>query len=357
MADRQRAKRTPMEAVRVADIAAAIHGTWHGDPERLVTGVAALSDAGPDDLSYYADSRLHTELSRTTAGVIVIAPADASLIHDRALVVDQPRVAFHQILTLFVISRNDEIPTGGHSTASISTTATLDLSCGIDAHASVDDGATVGAHTRIAAGARIGRNVSIGTECRIGENAVVLDNVEIGDRVTVGPGTVIGAPGFGFVEDGAERTRMPHVGTVVIEDDVEIGANCTIDRAQLGATRIGRGTKIDALVHVGHGVDIGERVVITAQCGISGSVTIGTGTMMGGQSGIADHIDIAPGTLIAARAAVMKSIRQPGTNVAGSPARPLAVQRRAEARLHRLDDLAKRVRRLEDTSSDTDTSP
>ncbi len=357
MADRHRAKGTPMAAVRVADIAAAVHGTWRGEPERLVTGVAALSDAGPDDLSYYADSRFQKELSNTTAGVIVISPADASLVHDRALVVENPRSAFQHILALFVISRNDEIPTGGHPSASVSETATLDPTCSVGAHASVADGAAIGARTRIAAGARIGRNASIGVDCRIGENAVLLDGVEIGDRVTIGPGTVVGAPGFGFVENDGERTRMPHVGTVVIEDDVEVGANCTIDRAQLGATRIGRGTKIDALVHVGHGVDIGERVVITAQCGISGSVTIGDGVMMGGQSGIADHIDIAPGTLIAARAAVMKSIRQPGTTVAGSPARPITEQRRAEARLYHLDDLVKRIRRLENPASDTNDSP
>jgi len=331
-----------MPQLSVRDLAARLGTAWSGDPDAAVSGVATLAEAGPGDLSFWADPRYREAALKSRAGVILVGVETATLSPERTLLVREPHLALWQVLTW--LYPEAEVVPGCHPTAEIAPTAHVDPSACIEAHASVGEDAHVGPRAHLGPGVRVGKGVVVGEDARIGPNAVLLDGVRIGARVRVGPGSVIGSVGFGYVRvDGMSR-RVPHVGTVVIEDDVELGANCTVDRATLGSTRIGRGSKLDNLVHVGHNVTIGAHVLIAAQCGLSGSATLGDGVQMGGQAGVAGHIVVAPGSRIAAKAGVMKSVS--GT-VAGHPARPLARQRRAEAALQRLDDLRRRVRELE----------
>jgi UDP-3-O-[3-hydroxymyristoyl] glucosamine N-acyltransferase len=182
--------------------------------------------------------------------------------------------------------------------------------------------ACIGEHTLIASGACVGECAQIGADCRIGEHAVIAAHCSLGNRVVIGPGVVIGADGFGFVEEQGQRRKLPHVGTVLIEDDVEIGANSTVARATLGATRIGRGSKIDCLVHVAHNVTIEPGVVIAAQVGLSGSVRVEEGALLGGQVGVSDHVVIGRGAQVAAKSGVGVHV-EPGARVAGYPAIPI----------------------------------
>jgi UDP-3-O-[3-hydroxymyristoyl] glucosamine N-acyltransferase len=323
----------------------------------VISGVASLREAAEHDLSLYVDRRYRDAVAATRAAVVLARSEKCPLPSHRLLVVRDPRAALRQVLTW--LYPEPELVPGVQRNAEIHPTARIHTGARVDALATVGPGATIGARTHIASGARVGENAKIGDDTRIGENAVLGDGVRIGDRVRIGPGTVVGSMGFGFVRVGDAHWRVPHVGTVVIEDDVEIGANCAIDRATFGATRIRRGAKIDNLVQIAHNVVIGENVLIAAQCGISGSAVVGDGVMMGGQAGVSDHVVVAPGTRIAAKAGVMKSIgarrgsrgaddrSSEGMTFAGHPARPLIEQRRAEAALRRLDDQRRRVRELE----------
>jgi UDP-3-O-[3-hydroxymyristoyl] glucosamine N-acyltransferase len=212
------------------------------------------------------------------------------------------------------------------------------------AGAVVEQGASIGAGTRIEAGAVVGRGVRIGASCRIYPRAVLYPGTTLGDRVVVHAGAVLGADGFGYVRDAATGayTQFPQQGTLLIEDDVEIGANSTIDRGALKQTKIGRGTKIDNLVHVGHNCEIGENVILVALTGISGSSTVGSGAVIAGQVGIGDHAHIGPGVILGGQAGVLsgKTVTnqglKPGTVLWGTPARPLKQVLRELAMLARL---------------------
>ena len=333
----------------VADVAARLGASWRGREDVVVTGVAPLAEAGPSDVSVYLDRRYRPDARSTTAGVVIVGPdLAADLPPERVLIAADPRSALWHVLKMFA-QPPDRTPTRSPS-AHVDPTSDIDTTARIDASATIGARAVIGAGVHVGSGARIGDRVALGEGTSIGPNAVVMDDVVIGTRVYIGPGSVVGGPGFGFAEIDGRVARMPHVGTVIIEDDVEIGANCTIDRATMGATRIGRGCKLDSLVHVAHNVTIGAGVMIAAQCGVAGSTTIGEGTLMGGQAGVADHVVIAPGSRIAAKSAVMKSV---AGKVAGSPARPLVEQRRMEAALRAL---ANRGRKRRPASGDAPTS-
>jgi UDP-3-O-[3-hydroxymyristoyl] glucosamine N-acyltransferase len=231
-----------------------------------------------------------------------------------------------------------------HPTAVVAPDAALDEGATIGANAVIEQGASVGAGSRIEAGAMIGRGVRIGAGCRIYPRAVIYAGTTLGNRVVVHAGAVLGADGFGYVRDAetGAYTQFPQQGTLAIEDDVEIGANSTIDRGALGETRIGRGTKIDNLVHIGHNCRIGEDVIVVALTGISGSCTVGNGAVIAGQVGIGDHAHIGPGVILGGQAGVLsgKTVTnaglKPGTVLWGTPARPLKQVLRELAVLARL---------------------
>jgi UDP-3-O-[3-hydroxymyristoyl] glucosamine N-acyltransferase len=215
----------------------------------------------------------------------------------------------------------------------------------VGAYAVVEDRTRIGDHTQIHPLASIGRDVAVGDECVIFPHATLCDGVELGQRVVIHPGAVVGSAGFGYVWDGEQHLWMPHVGTVIIEDDVEIGANSAIDRGTTGATRIGKGTKIDNLVQVAHNTVIGKNCLLAGQVGISGSVTLENGVMLAGQAGVSDHIKMGAGSVGAAGADIIREVPA-GEVVLGRPARPIKQQMRIDAAAARLPDLLRELREL-----------
>jgi len=233
-----------------------------------------------------------------------------------------------------------------HPTAVIAETADVALTVRIGPFVVIGDHTTIGAGTRVEAGVVIGDNVSIGSDCVIHPGVTLYDNVTIGNRVLLHAGVCIGADGFGYVRDDMGYHKFPQIGTVVIEDDVELGAHTCVDRAALGRTRIGRGTKIDNLVQVGHNVDIGERVVIASQTGISGSVVIEDDCVIGGQVGFGDHIRVQRGTVIGSKAGILPGkIVRPGVYW-GVPIVPLDEYKRRNAHLGRLPEMRAEIKEL-----------
>jgi len=233
-----------------------------------------------------------------------------------------------------------------HPTAVIATTADVALTAYVGPGAVIGDHTTVGVGTRIEAGVVIGDNVTIGVDCVLHPSVTLYDNVTLGDRVVLHAGVCIGADGFGYVRDDMGYHKFPQIGTVLIEDDVELGAHTCVDRGALGRTRIGRGTKIDNLVQVGHNVDIGERVVIASQTGISGSVVIEDDCVIGGQVGFGDHIRVQSGAVIGSKAGILPGkIVRPGVWW-GVPIMPLDEYKRRNAHLSRLPELREEVKEL-----------
>jgi UDP-3-O-[3-hydroxymyristoyl] glucosamine N-acyltransferase len=240
----------------------------------------------------------------------------------------------------------DTLESGVHETAVISKNARLGGDVSVGAHAVIMEGTVVGDGSAIYAGSYVGRDCTIGRDAVLYPCVTVRHGSVIGDRVIVHAGTVIGSDGFGFADAGHANTKVPQIGNVVIEDDVEIGSNVCIDRATLGSTRICRGSKIDNLVQVGHNVVVGEGSILVAQVGIAGSTRIGTGVVLGGQAGLVGHIEIGDGAMVGAQAGVTKSIPA-GECVSGYPARRHATAKRLYALIENLPTLVKRLRELE----------
>jgi UDP-3-O-[3-hydroxymyristoyl] glucosamine N-acyltransferase len=263
----------------------------------------------------------------------------------RALIeVANPKLAFSQIAAILhpPIRREAAID----PTAVLAKTADVALTAFIGPNAVVGEYARIGSDTRVEAGAVVGANVTIGSHCVIHPNVVLYDGVSIGDRVILHAGVCIGADGFGYVRDAMGYHKFPQIGTVVIEDDVELGAHTCVDRAALGRTRIGKGTKLDNMVHVGHNCDIGERVVIAAQTGISGSVTIEDDAVIGGQVGFGDHTRVQSGAIIGSKAGILPGkIVRPGVWW-GIPVQPLADYKRMNAHLGRLPEMRQELKQL-----------
>lgn len=257
---------------------------------------------------------------------------------------EKPRVAFARVLGVF---DDRPIPApGSHPSAVVSPGAQVDPSSAICARAVVEDGATIGPGAVIGPGAYIGHNSHVGADCVIGPGVVIYHRCTIGDRSRIHGGTVIGADGYGYEWDGHEHVRVPHIGTVVIEEDVDIGANCCVDRAKTGETRVGRGTKVDNLVQIAHGAKAGAYCLMAAQVGVAGSASLGAGVVMAGQSGIVQGAVLGPGAIVAAQTAVVTSL-EGGKTYMGTPAREASEMRRIIAAQSRLPSLFARLRALE----------
>ncbi len=316
-----------------------------GRPETEITGVNGCERVTPTELLFAEDAAAATTaLTSPAAAVVLKAGLAAAYTANPAIAVievDQPKLWFARAAKLLTKPLRSE---GVHPSAVVGAGATLGAGVTIAACAVIGDQARIGKGTRIEAGAVIGEGVRIGAQCRIYPRVVVYSGTTIGDRVMIHAGTVLGADGFGYVRDKASGayTQFPQQGTLVIEDDVEIGANCTIDRGALGETRIRRGAKFDNLVHVAHNCDIGEDVVIAAQTGISGSSTVGNGAVIAGQVGIGDHAHVGPGVILGGQAGVFSGAKvtneglKPGTVHWGTPARPLQQVLREQATLARM---------------------
>jgi UDP-3-O-[3-hydroxymyristoyl] glucosamine N-acyltransferase len=291
----------------------------------IISGVASLTSASPSDVIFVDHIRLLDQALATRAGAVIAGEFAANGVGKPLLICKAPRLAFARAAALLAEPPDHQL--GVHPTAIVHPNARLGLGTSVGPHSVIGDGVVVGARTRIGAHVSIAARVTIGNACTFAANVSIYSHTQIGDRVTIHSGAVLGSDGFGFVrEDSSGRyEKFPQVGRLEIGDDVEIGANCAIDRGALDVTSIGRGTKLDNLVHVGHNVRIGQDVVIAAQTGISGSSTIGDQCIIGGQVGIADHVTIEPGVILGAQCGVPtgKVIRGAGIVYWGTPARPL----------------------------------
>ena len=297
-----------------------------GDPTYAVSGVASIESASQHDIVFVEEEKNLAAALGSVAGAVIAGKFGSSNATGKALlIVEQPRLAFARAARYLLA----ETPGAGgiHESAFVHATATLGRNVGLEEGVVIQKRATIGDGTWIGAGCVIGPDVVIGNHCRLHPNVTVYSGAEIGDRVTVHAGAVLGSDGFGYVRDHAtgRYEQFPQIGHLKIEDDVEIGANATVDRGALDVTVIRRGTKIDNLVHVGHNVDIGEDVVVAAQTGISGSSIIEKNVVVGGQVGIADHVTIEEGAILGAQSGIpsKKVIRGKGIVFWGTPARPI----------------------------------
>ena len=326
------------------DLAERVGGEAVGDGSLEVRGVQPLDRAEPEHLSFYHNRRYLEAARATRAGALLVA--DPTPFPGRTLLVcREPYAALGEILRLL----HPEVrpPAGIHPSAVVADSATVGDGVSVAPCAVIGEGATVGDRAAVGACCVIAAGASVGEDSVLHANVVVEAGCRVGARCVVHAGVVIGSDGFGFATVKGEHHKVPQVGIVVVEDDVELGANVCIDRAALGETRIGRGTKVDNLVQIGHNVQVGQHCLIVSQSGISGSTKLGHHVVMAGQSGAAGHLTIADGTMVAAQSAVMHDTAA-GAVVSGSPARPLREHQRAMAGLYRIDELRKRVKALEE---------
>jgi UDP-3-O-[3-hydroxymyristoyl] glucosamine N-acyltransferase len=331
--------------MRLNDIAASIGAAVRGDDSVAMTRVAGAAQATPDALVFAEDEAALNDALLSGAGAVLVteALAEGAGSVKPLLVMRQPRLGFARAALLL---RSVEQAASVHATAVVAASAVLGKDVSIGAYAVIEDGAVIGVGTRVGAGAVIGAGVRIGAHCRVYPRVVMYPGVTLGDRVVVHAGAVLGADGFGYVRDAqtGEYLQFPQQGTLVIEDNVEIGANTTIDRGALEETRISRGVKLDNLVHVGHNVRVGKNVVIAAQTGVSGSSVIGDDAIIGGQVGIADHVEIGEKVILGAQAGIpsRKKIRGAGVVFWGTPARPIKDYLKDLAALARLTRASKK---------------
>ncbi len=321
----------------VGDLAARFGAQLLGDATTLVTGIASIPNAREGDLVFASDEdRFQQALDSGATAIVTGRFASATRRDKPFLISDSPKLLFARIAAQ--ICREPAIE-GRDDSAQIHVSAQIGEHTFIGAGVVIGEGVSIGDFTTVGANSVIGSNARIGTQCRIHPNVTIFANSELGDRVVVQPGTVLGSTGFGYVQDEHGRHQLfPQIGTLLIEDDVEIGSNCTIDRGSLDQTVIRRGAKLDNMVHVGHNVEIGENAVIAAQTGISGSSRIGPGAMIGGQVGIGEHAEIEGGTILGGQSGVLngKVLRGKGIVFWGTPARPLKEYLKELATLARL---------------------
>jgi len=332
----------------LGELARLVEGELEGDPGVPIRGLASLERAGDGDLSFVT-ARRHVRAAERSQASAFLVPPDVAIPGRPVIRVAQPYGAVAALLRVF--HPEPILAPGVHPTACISSMARVALDATVLAFAVVGDASVVESR------AVLHPHVVVGDRCRVGEasilhaHVVLREDVVVGRRVVIHAGAVLGADGFGYVFDGSHHRKIPQVGRVVIEDDVEIGANVTIDRATFGETVVGHGTKIDNLVQIGHNTVVGTDTVIVAQTGIAGSCRIGSRVVLGGQVGLADHVTIGDGAQVGSQAGVHGEVA-PGAAVWGSPAIPLPIARRVAVAMPRLPELLHTVRRLEKRVAD-----
>jgi len=329
----------------VNEIAELVNGTVVGDGAVRITGVAGIEEAGPGDLTFVRDDRYARYLDTTQAAAVLIkaAPPDCPI---PAIEAPAPDMALAGLLQRLEAQQRRPPAGGVHPSAVVAPTAAIGPNVSIDAYVVIGENATVGANSVLYAGVYIGADCTLGEDCIVYPNAVLREATALGDRCLIHAGAVLGSDGFGFTEVDGRWVKIPQVGRVVLEDDVEVGANTAIDRATMGETRIGRGVKIDNLAQVGHNVRIGNDSALAGMVGVSGSAKIGNNVKVGATAGVAGHREIGDRLTVGARAGVTHSI-EPGRIVSGFPAIDHAKQRRAMVAMPRVPELLRRVRNLE----------
>jgi len=328
--------------VKLKEIATILDGKLIGDSELKIKGVAGISDAKEGYITFATDKKWLKTLDNCNASAFILKEEIKDLDKPQILV-KNPLYSFAKLLALFYQTPHPE--KGISKYAFISEKAILDDDISIQPHTFISDGVKIGSGSIIYPNVFIGENTIIGNNCLIYPNVIIQHKVQIGNNVIIHAGAVIGSDGFGYVQEGGIYHKIPQIGTVIIEDDVEIGANSTIDRATTGATIICRGTKIDNLVQIGHNVRVGCNVILVSQTGIGGSSEIGEGAVLGGQVGVADHVTIEPGTILAAKAGVMGKVTR--GIYSGAPALPHKEWWRAVSIFNKLPDLKRKIDELE----------
>lgn len=333
-----------MTAYTLGELAERVGGRVVGDAARRISGVRALEDATGDDISFYHNRRYLAAARESRAGALLVA--DAASFAGRDLVVcGSPYAAFATVLELFHPPQRP--PAGVHPTAVVASSARLGAGVAVAAMVVIDAGAVIGRNAVIGAASVIGEGAEIGADTVLHPHVVVEPGCRVGERCILHSGVVVGSDGFGFATVGGVHRKVLQVGTVVVEDDVELGANVCVDRATLGETRIRRGTKVDNLVQIAHNVEVGEHSLLVAQVGIAGSTRLGHHVVMAGQSGAVGHVHIGDGVQVTAKTGVTEDV-PPGTMVSGFPSRPHKAWLKAMAGLFALDELRERLKRLED---------
>lgn len=327
---------------RLQQIADAVGARLQGNGELEVRGVASIAAARAGHLVFVEDEKYLESALKSDAGAVIAGEFAATVSTEKPLLIsDQPKLAFARTANLLgEADRLKDAAASVHPSAVVDASARLEAGVVVEARAVVSADVVIGGDTRIGAGCVISRGVRIGKECDFYPQVTVYSGTAIGDRVIIHSGAVLGSDGFGYVRD--RRTghyeKFPQVGRLVIEDDVEIGANTTIDRGALEETRIGRGAKIDNLVHIGHNCQIGENVIIAAQTGLSGSIVIEKNVVLGGQVGIGEHATIEEGVMLGGQGGVLpnKILRGKGVAFWGTPAQPVREYLKQLATLGRL---------------------
>jgi len=335
--------RSDAPCLLLSEVARLVGGDRVGSANPPLTGVAGIREAETGDLTFVAQRRYESHLQTTRASAVIVGRD--TVVHLPAVRVDNPALAFMKVVRVFGESVRLTFPRTVHPSAVIDDSVVLGADVSIGAHVVLEGGVVVGDRSTILPGTVILRHSRIGADCIVYPNVVLREYTEVGDRVVLHAGVVLGSDGFGYVHDGTRHHKVPQIGRVVIEDDVEIGANTCIDRATTGVTRVRRGTKIDNLVQVAHNVEIGEDSVLCAQVGVSGSTQLGSRVTLAGQAGLVGHIRIGDGATVGAQGGVTKSVPA-GTSVSGYPARPHHLAVRQQAALARLPELLDTVRQL-----------
>ena len=327
----------------LAELAHAVDAHVHGSPDVRITGVNSLKDATPGDLAFLAHDRLLDAAEQSHASALVVSKFYPAL-NVAQLISPQPHVAFVELIHHFFTENTR--PTGIANDVATGTDVSLGIDVSIGPFVALGHRTKIGNRVTIYPGVVIGNDVTIGDDTVLYPHVSVLDSCRIGNRVMIHAGTVIGSDGFGYIQHEARHRKIPQRGIVVIDDDVEIGANVTIDRATFGRTHVKQGSKIDNQVQIAHNVTIGEHAIVVAQVGIAGSTSVGTHVMIGGQVGVIDHLTIGDRAKIAAGSGILKNV-EPDAVVSGWPARRNETTLRAYALMYRLPELYQEVRRLE----------
>lgn len=329
---------------KISELARLVGGTVVGDADLVISGVSGIKEGGPGDITFVANRKYLCLMDKTAASAVLVPP-EIDKGRKTLIQVDNPSLAFARIVSLFGPEEVTFRP-GIHPTAVIGEGVVLGRDVSIQPYTVIEDHARIGDRSVLCAGVYVGHYTIIGDDCLVYPHVSIRERVEIGNRVIIHGGAVIGGDGFGFATVRDMHHKIPQIGTVRIEDDVEIGSSVTIDRARFNATLIRKGAKIDNLVQIAHNVTVGENTIVVAQVGISGSTSIGRNVVIAGQAGITGHIEVGDNAVIAAKAGVTKRVPA-GQRVSGFPARDHKQDMRLQALQNRQPDLWKKVRELE----------
>ena len=332
-----------MTQITVAQIAELAGGQVTGSTATLLTGLAPADLAKSGDLTF-AESDIYFAKAEQSAASAILVAGEYSSAKKVLIRVANARVAFAKVLPLFF--PEDQFEAGIHPSAVIAKTARIDPTAHIGPFCTVGDRATIAKKAVLVSHNFVGADCAIGAESRLFPSVVIYPKTKIGQRVRIHSGTVIGSDGFGYVEDAGRHLKIPQIGHVIIHDDVEIGANVTVDRGALGPTIIGRGTKVDNLVQIAHNVVIGEHCLLVAQVGIAGSAKLGDHVTVAGQAGIAGHIKVGSRTIVAGQSGLMRDTEE-GEKVFGLPAQPIMQTKRQMLALQKLPGLLRQIATLE----------